>query len=575
MNRLTLGTVPMLAILVLGGCSTDSTDDLRNGVDKLVAQPTLLSLAPGQSKTVEVGAVDAQGNQLSTAYEATDVGAGITVRRDSTFLPIFVDDTTLVVPPTGPRFRFVVTAAEGNNFQTSSFKVVGGGKDVTIPVRVEPLTTIAVQISNQTPALGEVVTLTMPAGLTLTPDATVSFADESQLPVIISRAPDGTSISFLVPPNFSGPLRVNGVQSAVAPDVVFTPLTDLTVTAPQFDSIDVVFSTATPTIGQTITATLPALMKFGGTFDFDGAGVGGPAVPATFLPFQGQVSTNEPITLGPDSTTATFLAPANAVGPARIDSIIFPGGFKLSLPTRTAITVPSIGDTAFVTFSTSTPALGELVTATAPAGFRFSADNIALAFGTRPGAVQSVSADSSSLQFVALPGTVSNAVISGLRFTAAPDLLITLPNRDSILTAELTPLPNADDPLTAPALTVPGPGASTVLFDAGPYGATCLGVPSRMYKIVLTSPASSLTVRFEWFDGVPQFMFLVVTGSTGDCDAAENADVLDLSFGPDDSEQPPAEVTLTDLAAGTYFVHLGNDDLTDPSLVKITLERGP
>ncbi len=127
MHRLTLGMVPLLAIL-LGSCNGDPTDPLRNGVDKLVAEPTLLSLAPGQSKTVEVGAVDGQGNQLSTAYEATEVGAGITVRRDSTFLPIFVDDTTLVVPPTGPRFRFVVTAAEGNSFQTTSFRVVGWGQ---------------------------------------------------------------------------------------------------------------------------------------------------------------------------------------------------------------------------------------------------------------------------------------------------------------------------------------------------------------------------------------------------------------------------------------------------------------
>ncbi len=243
-------------------------------------------------------------------------------------------------------------------------------------------------------------------------------------------------------------------------------------------------------------------MKFGGKFDFDGAGPAPPG-PATFLPFQGQVSTNDPVTISADSTTATFDAPPNAVGVARIDSLVFPGGYRLALPTRTVLTVPSVGDTVDVTFSTSTPALGELVTATAPAGFRFSTDNIALAFGTRIGAVQSVSADSSSLEFIALPGTVSNAVVSGLRFTAAPQFLITLPNRDSIVIDEIFPLPNADAPETAPALAVPGPGGTTTLFDAGPYnGASdcCFGGPTRLYKLVVTE-AMTLTFTLDWYEG--------------------------------------------------------------------------
>jgi hypothetical protein len=571
MNRLTLGMVPLLALLLLGSCSTEPTDDLRNGIDKLVAEPTNLSLAPGQTKTVEVGAVDAQGNQLDLAYDVTSVGAGLTVRRDSTFRPQFVNDTTLVVPPTAPRFRFVVTAAEGNSFQNTSFTVTSSGKELVIPVNIEPTTTIEATFSNATPALGEVVTLTMPPGLTLTPDATVSFADESLIPVIVARAPDGTSISFLVPPNRGGPLTINGVVSSVAPDVVFAPQTSTPLTTPVVDSIDAVFSTATPGIGQTVTLTLPAPIKF---------------QDASTLTFGGQVATPEAVTVAPDSTSLTFEAPPNAVGAARVDSLVFPGDFVLSLPTRSGITVPTVGDctptgcTANVTFSDNAPDLGELVTATAPAGFRFAQDLVdpeteevtpltTLTFGTKIGAVQSIAADSTSLTFIALPGTVSNAVVTGLRPAVAPQFLVTLPTVDSITTNEISPLPNADDPQTAPALTVPAPGGTSTLFDAGPYnsaGDCCFGFPARLYKLVVTE-AMTLTFTLDWYEGQDLGIYPTLDGIELLC--PEDFSCLGDAGG----EGSHPETTTVDFAPGTYFIAIPNFSDTNPNLFKLTIER--
>src|SRR5688572_11042026 len=104
MNRFRSGLVPLFALFAVVGCSSEPTGDLRNGPSALVATPSQLFIEVGETKEVIVGAVDAQGNPLDFAYEVTETGSGITVRRDSSFLPIFVDDSTLQAPETGPRF---------------------------------------------------------------------------------------------------------------------------------------------------------------------------------------------------------------------------------------------------------------------------------------------------------------------------------------------------------------------------------------------------------------------------------------------------------------------------------------
>ena len=83
MNRFRSGLVPLCALLVLAGCSSEPTGDLRDTTPEIVATPTQLFIELGGTKTVEVGAVDAQGNPLDFNYEVTSTGAGITVRRDS------------------------------------------------------------------------------------------------------------------------------------------------------------------------------------------------------------------------------------------------------------------------------------------------------------------------------------------------------------------------------------------------------------------------------------------------------------------------------------------------------------
>src|SRR5215216_1163746 len=156
MNRLTSGMVSLIALLVVAGCSSDPTEDLRGPAERIDASPTQLFLELGQTKTVDVSAVDAQGNQISSAYEVTAVGSGITVVRDSSYLPVYINDSTLAVPPEAPVFRFVVT---GTAYGATSFTVSADDREIVVPVQVTPITAMDATFSDRTPALGDTITI--------------------------------------------------------------------------------------------------------------------------------------------------------------------------------------------------------------------------------------------------------------------------------------------------------------------------------------------------------------------------------------------------------------------------------
>jgi hypothetical protein len=254
MNRLTSGMAPLFALLLVAGCSTEPTSDLRNGATRIDAAPSQLFLQLGESKTVDVSAVDDQGNQLSTAYEVTSVGPGITVRRDSTFLPIFIDDSTLSVPAEAPVFRYVVTA---NNYTASTFTVSGQGKDITIPVQVVAQSVIQAQVSNLNPALNEVVTITAPAGITFSPTSLVTFDGAAVQPAGVTIAADGKSLTFLPPPNIANAQAIiSDVVSDATPGVLFAPATADRITTPILTVFDGTVSNLIPAANQPITITL-------------------------------------------------------------------------------------------------------------------------------------------------------------------------------------------------------------------------------------------------------------------------------------------------------------------------------
>lgn len=510
MNRYRSGLVPLFALLVLVGCSSDPTDSLRNGPTELVATPTQLFIELGGVKTVEVGSVDAQGNPIDLAYEVTATGAGITVRRDSAFLPIFVNDSTLQAPAVGPRFRFIV---EGTGYATSSFTVSAGGLDLVVPVQVIPQTGLAATFDDDTLDLGQSVTLTAPAGITFLPTATVEIAGNPLIPVILAQ--DATSITFLPPPSVNSPITVNGVISAGAPDVVFSPATDTPLVTPLIDTVDVTYSTTAPALGATVTLTVPEpLINL--------------AVDSIIFPGQlpGRVSGPTNIVIAVDSNSLTFSAPPNAAGSGTVVNFLFPGGFLIALPTRPALTSGNIGLTIPVTFTDTLPDVSETVTMTAPAGFTFDPAAV-VTVGANAAIVVARAADGSTLGFVPIPGSLGVPQIDGVVPTASPANILTMPAEATVAVSATVPtLPGSDAPGTAPSLTTPALGEASVLFDLPDFElpatpACVFGDACHFYKLTVTT-AGTYTVTMDWNVGDDVDMFLCPAPGdiTGSCDFA-------------------------------------------------------
>jgi hypothetical protein len=255
MKRLLFGMAPLLLLVGVVGCNSDSFGDLQNGVDHLDATPSQMFLQLGESKTVEVTGYDAQGNPQSLHYEATNLGPGITVVRDSTFRPIYTNDSTLVVPNESPTFRFIVTATA---YALTSFDLTGGGKSVTVHVQSAATTVLDAAVSDTLPALGETVTITAPAGITFSATTTVTVANPLAVqPFSVAVAPDGKSLTFLPPPNMiNQPLVISNVVSDAVPGTTFSPVTSVRFTTPELKALDAAISSLTPNGNQSVTVTL-------------------------------------------------------------------------------------------------------------------------------------------------------------------------------------------------------------------------------------------------------------------------------------------------------------------------------
>ena len=346
-------------------------------------------------------------------------------------------------------------------FGATKITFTGAGQTIEVPVQVVPITEPQGTFSNVTPALDEQVTLTAPAGSKFTDSSEVTLPGAEPQPITTGVAPDGTTISFFLPPNVDGPVTVTNVFTDATPNLVFSPATADKITSPQFDSVNVSFTpTATPSIGQTVTITITdnPLVTFTPTIDS--------------ISFLGQLA-------GRASDRRTWSwRPAGEASPSRRHqtsmarpmclSFAFPNGYTLALPTRATVTSTTVLPlTVAATFSNQAPGIFDPVTLTAPSGFKFAPD-VAINVGSSAAIIQSVAADGSSVSLIPLPGSQGTATIDGVIDNAAPQFLFTLATEQTITVPTLTPLVGTDDPATAPLVTLP-----TLLRDAGSFAFTC------------------------------------------------------------------------------------------------------
>jgi hypothetical protein len=210
MTRSKCGLLLLLAAGA-GACGGDPTGSFAETGKEISTDPSVVFVNQGANVFVTAQLLDEQGNQLPVNFQPTDVDSKISVVEDTAFLET-TNGTKL-----NTRQRFIVS---GLTVGTSGFTVTGGGNlTQPVPVRVLP-TSIAATFSTATPAINEAATITLPAGYTFSPDATVESGLGSGL--VQSVSPDGTSLSVVLIPGSTGPLTLGGVGFSDLPGVPLT-----------------------------------------------------------------------------------------------------------------------------------------------------------------------------------------------------------------------------------------------------------------------------------------------------------------------------------------------------------------
>jgi hypothetical protein len=251
MKRSMCGLIVLAAIAGLGSCGGDPTGDQIEQGQQVIADPSSIFLSAGGSEFVVVQVLDELGNQLPVNFEAQNVGPGITVERDTTYLQ------TTIGTHLETAQRFIVT---GTAPTATQFDLTSNGVSTTIPVKVTPTSTTAT-VSNPAPAANEGLVVTLPTGYKFGNGAGANIGGAAGF--VSAVAPDSSSITVLLPPGATGTLTVDSVGVDFAPGVLFSLATDQTVTV----------GAVTPQAGTGSTGSAPALTipPVGGTtFFYDG-----------------------------------------------------------------------------------------------------------------------------------------------------------------------------------------------------------------------------------------------------------------------------------------------------------------
>lgn len=204
------GLLLVIAAAGLAACGGDPTDSFKETQEQIIADPGSLFLDQGASTFVTAEVHDAQGNQLPSVIEASNIGSGITVVKDTAFLQ------TTNGGKLPNRERFIVTAVTPG---IATFTLSSGSVTQDVAVRVVP-TSIAATFSNPAPAVNEAITITAPSGFKFGPNATVATVAGDGF--VTGFAADSTSVTALIPPGSAGPVTLGGLTADFLPGVELT-----------------------------------------------------------------------------------------------------------------------------------------------------------------------------------------------------------------------------------------------------------------------------------------------------------------------------------------------------------------
>jgi hypothetical protein len=540
MQRLTRRLVVCGALGLFVACSGDPTDNTGTPT-QIVLNPGVLFVPQGDSQPMIVSVVDEDGQALQADFTTSEVGAGIEVVLDPTFLPINSSN------PIRRSARFFV---KGVDLTATTFKVNALGLSATVQVTSVP-SLFTGTFSNTAPALGDTITLTAPTGTSFTDSTVLSFGGQPAF--VISQ--DATTIVFLPPPNVAGlPAGLTNVAVASNPNLVFALVTSEIFTTDSIIDVGTNLTPTAPALGGTVTLVLPPELR---------------AIPESLSALRVAGDTLVPLnlTISPDSGTITFIPPPNNDTTVEVHGVIgrrLPQ-FPLTVATAARLTTPVV-DSIPATVSATTPAANQVVTLTTT-NASFTIDPAAtVTVGGVPVAVTSTTGN--SISFVPAPGDSGNVGVNGVVVAGFPQ---SLPSQapDIQVTDVVPSASGTDAPGTAPSLTVPAPGTASQFFDSGTYdyqapifgGAFGL-FPARLYKLVVPSDRDiTVTVNWSSDEDLGAYWF-AADGTTEPPELAPADDGL--------AGGHPESVTNT-FAAGTYLLAVVNFSATDPVSISINL----
>ncbi|HKH84803.1 MAG TPA: hypothetical protein VKA25_14025 [Gemmatimonadales bacterium] len=289
------------------------------------------------------------------------------------------DRTQLVIVP-GPNVTGVVTVAhttvnydEGLDFTITSTDTVA-----TSP----PLTDLTgAIISNPTPALGEIVTLTLPPTVKVLPVAALDtvrtigetdtigvLADSGLLvqgatnPRDVAVSVDSSVITFVPAPNSDSTVTVRGVVNTRLPQFPQILSTPFKITTPVVDSVPSTFSSAAPGAGAPVTlnSTDPNFTFTGGT--------------------QVIVGADTAITSSTSANTVTFVPIPGSTGQVSVAGTQVVG-FPLVLPS-TSGSLTATNAAVAATGGTGSPATAPTIPTPAPGEYTGKVDGTSFGFAT-------------------------------------------------------------------------------------------------------------------------------------------------------------------------------------------------
>lgn len=471
----------------LVSCSGDPTESLRNGVDQLTADPTQIILDQGAETRVLVQAFDEQGNAVEARFSAT-ANPGITVTFDSSFNRVFDANGRLKPQNPATRVRYIVT---GDVVGASSFTVTGGGKSITIPVRVPP-PAIAAVIAPAVPNFGDTITVTLPA----TPaQATFAFdpADTNSVRTtiggnvckVLTVNAARTALTCVPLPGSVGPVALTNVVPNFGG---LGPINVSTVATINLALPTLTYTPLNPQAGDTVTVIAPPRFDFRTT----GTTASGVTLSGATTSVTSRVADTLKFLVGPGVNaplSITNLLVTGSAASANTFTLAAAGG-NLTTPAAPVL-VSSVG---------GSQAVGTVITVTATGRYRFSpaASSTVTLRSVIPGinagaTVTSVSADSLTLQYAIGPNVdTTAAIIGGVRISGAAALGTFSLNTDKALfTPVITQFPatlNTQFPVPGQTVTITA-GAG---FQFSANSAVLLG-PTLKTAIIVSQNTSSIT----------------------------------------------------------------------------------